>query len=50
MTAEEMQKIGEKLLEMYGDSLPDPIHEPMQFAYVLKLFMYYNHGENNEHS
>lgn len=42
MTSEDLEEIGKQLEEMYGDKLPNPIHQPKQFAYILKLFMYYN--------
>ena len=37
-----LEEIGKALEEMYGDSLPNPEQQPMQFAYIIKLFMYYN--------
>lgn len=43
MTNDEILKIYDNLLEMYGDDLPDFEHEPKQFAYVLKLYLYYEH-------
>lgn len=38
----EYEEIGKALVELYGDELPHPKREPIRFAYVLKLFMYYN--------
>lgn len=42
MTNEQLEKIGNDLVEMYGDELPDPEHCPREFQYILKLYMYYN--------
>ena len=32
--------IGRELVEMFGDKLPNPIHEPVRFAYYIKLYNY----------
>ena len=42
---QDLERIGKDLEEMYGDDLPNPEHCPKQFAYILKLYMYYR-GEN----
>lgn len=39
--------IGRELVEMFGDKLPDPIHEPIRFAYYVKLY-FYEKALNNE--
>jgi len=41
MTEKEMLDIYEQMKQRWGDRLPDPEHSPMQFAYFVKLFMYY---------
>jgi hypothetical protein len=47
MTNEEIEKFGKELVEHYGDKLPNPIHEPIRFAYYIKLFKY--ERQLNEH-
>lgn len=42
MTNEEAEQHYQNLLEQYGDKLPSPEHEPLQFAYIMKLYKYYN--------
>jgi len=41
MSDEEALAFYDKLKQHYGDRLPDPDHEPLQFAYCVKLFKYY---------
>lgn len=41
MTDTEILKIYEELVEIYGDDLPNFENEPKQFAYILKLHLYY---------
>lgn len=41
MTNDVILRIYADLLEEYGDDLPDFEHEPKQFAYILKLYLYY---------
>lgn len=41
MTNEEVINHYNKLKEEYGDKLPSPIHEPLQFQYAVKLYKYY---------
>lgn len=41
MTDQEMLDIYRQMKLRYGDRLPDPEHSPMQFAYYVKLFLYY---------
>lgn len=41
MTNEEVEQHYQNLVEQYGDKLPSPIHEPQQFAHVVKLYKYY---------
>ena len=40
MTGEELEKVGQELVEMFGDKLPHHQHEPIRFAYYLKLYRY----------
>ena len=42
MTNEEVLLHYDKLVEMYGDKLPNPEHEPQQFGYIVDLYKYYN--------
>jgi hypothetical protein len=37
MTNEQILEFYNKLLDHYG-KLPDPVHEPLQFAYLVKLY------------
>ena len=43
MTNEQLEKIGNDLVEMYGDELPDPIQCPREFGYILKMYMYFDY-------
>ena len=38
-TNEEYERMGKEFVEWYGKPLPNPEHEPKQFAYLLKLFL-----------
>lgn len=40
MTETEVLQMYEELKEMFGESLPDPEHHPIQFQYYVKLFNY----------
>ena len=40
MTDEEVKIVVEEMESMFG-KLPDPLHEPMQFAHYVKLYRYY---------
>ena len=40
MTDDEVMKMYEEMLEYFGQ-LPHPEHEPIRFAYYVKLFRYY---------
>ena len=42
MSEQELLQHYERLVEMYGDELPNPEHEPLRFAYFVKLYKYYN--------
>jgi hypothetical protein len=40
MTDEEVKIVVEEMESMFG-KLPDPLHEPIQFAHYVKLYRYY---------
>lgn len=41
MTDEQALDFYEKMKSQFGDKLPDPDHEPIQFSYFVKLYKYY---------
>lgn len=41
MTDEKALAIYERLKEKHGDNLPDPDHEPIQFAHCVKMLKNY---------
>ena len=45
MTDEEVLAKYKELEDYYGGNLPDPEHEPIRFAYYVKLFKYYKPKE-----
>lgn len=40
ITDEEIMVVWNDMVRIHGDSLPDPIHCPNQFGYLLKLYYY----------
>lgn len=38
MTEQEVLRIYDEMVEMFGDKLPDPEHYPRTFAYFVKLY------------
>lgn len=40
MTEGEMLSIYQELVDAYGDRLPNFEHQPIEFAYLLKLHLY----------
>lgn len=42
MTDEEAIAKYEAMEEYFGETLPDPEHEPIRFAHYVKVFDYYN--------
>lgn len=42
MTDEEVLKIYEKMLEIFGDDLPNPEQEPIRFAHFVKVYKHYH--------
>jgi len=47
MTNEEALKLYERMLEVYGEHLPHPVHEPIRFAYYVRIFKRYHKDESN---
>jgi hypothetical protein len=41
-------KIGAELIEMFGDNLPNHVHEPRRFAYYIYLYRYIKALENEQ--
>jgi hypothetical protein len=41
MTDEQLEKIMNDMIEIYGDELPNPDHCPNEFRHILKMYMYY---------
>ena len=39
MTEEESSEVLARLLQKYGDDLPDPEHYPQIFSYLVKLYL-----------
>lgn len=40
MTDEQAERIVDELVDIWGDKLPNPDHEPLRFKYYLKMFRY----------
>lgn len=47
MSDEELEKIGQHMVELYGDKLPDPEHSPMVFDYFVKMYKFYHMRNEN---
>ena len=45
MSNEEVLHHYQRMVQIYG-TLPDPDHEPKQFAYYVKLYLKYHAGNN----
>ena len=41
MTDEEVMELFTEMQKMFGDDLPNPEQEPIQFAYYIKLYKSY---------
>ena len=41
MTNQEILEFYNKMVEFYGPALPHPDHQPIQFAYLVKLYKYH---------
>jgi hypothetical protein len=46
MTDEDYNQIREELIKMFGDRLPNPEHEPIQFHYYLKMYNFQRQLQN----
>lgn len=46
MSDEEVLRIYNHMVAIYGSRLPNPEQEPIVFSYFVKLYKYY-HAENN---
>ena len=40
MTDQEIQKAYDKMVEMWGDKLPNYEHEPIRFAFYVRMYKY----------
>jgi len=40
MTDQEIQKAYEDMIEMWGDKLPNYEHEPLRFAFYVRMYKY----------
>ena len=40
MSEEEIVKMYNEMIELWGDKLPNHEHEPIRFAYYVKMFRY----------
>ena len=49
MTNDDYDEIGKDLVEMFGDNLPDPTHEPIRFAHYINLYRYEIELERQRH-
>ena len=43
MTDQEALDMYEEMKKVYGNALPHPDHQPILFAYYVKLYKYYHH-------
>ena len=46
MSDEEVLYHYNRMVEIFGDHLPNPEHEPIRFAYYVKVYKYY-YGQDN---
>jgi hypothetical protein len=44
ITDEQAERVYQAMVEVWGDKLPNPIHEPRRIEYYLKMFRYC-HGD-----
>jgi len=42
MSDNELIEIYNEMVEIYGDQIPHPEHEPIRFAYYVKLYKTYH--------
>ena len=38
--AQKIEEMRTEMIEMFGDKLPDPEHEPKRFDYYIRLFLF----------
>jgi len=49
LTNEEALELYERMYDVYGEHLPHPIHEPIRFAYYVRIFTrYHKHDTSTE--
>ena len=49
LTTDEALELYEKMSNVYGEHLPHPIHEPIRFAYYVRLYTrYHKHDASTE--
>lgn len=48
MTNEQLLEHYQRMVDIYGDNLPNPEQEPIRFQYYVKLYKYYNMEQRNE--
>ena len=49
MTDEEIMELFTEMQKMFGDDLPNPEQEPIQFAYYIKLYKFYKERKETTH-
>lgn len=42
LSEEDLHRLYNRLVEEFGDKIPNPIHEPIRFMYHVKLLRYYD--------
>ena len=47
MTNEQALELWNNMVDYFGDRVPHPIHQPIQFNYYLKLFFYYKQNKGS---
>ena len=48
MTNEEIEVAYNEMVQMWGDKLPNPEHEPIRFGYYVRLYRYIKEKNNVE--
>lgn len=46
MTDEQIEAAYNEMVEMWGDKLPNPEHEPIRFGYYVRLYRYIKEKQN----
>jgi hypothetical protein len=47
LTNEQALELYEKMSDVYGEHLPHPVHEPIRFAYYVRLFTRYHKNDTS---